>query len=86
MNKISLKPEVGDYVKVIKGVTNSSRNHFGKIVRVTSVEYITKKKDSDWYINIDIPDDGGLWPDEFIIVSSISKSQKQHILDLIKSI
>ena len=85
MNKISPKPKVGDYVKILKGVTTTATYHEGKTVKVTIVK---DKKDSrfDWCIGTSVPNCGGLWPDEFIIVSSISKSQKQHILDLIKSI
>lgn len=86
MNKISPKPKVGDYVKILPGATTTTGiNYCDKIVKVVSV-HCKDKNPSKWFIGVDVPDDGGLWFREFIIVSNISKSQKQHLLDLIKSI
>jgi len=88
MNKISPKPKVGDFIKILPGGrTTTSSVYSGKILTVTKIREIKKNKFT-WYILTDIKDglELSVWPDEFIIISTVTKEQKQHLLDLIKSI
>lgn len=86
MNKISPKPKVGDFIKILPGGrTTTSSVYSGKILTVTKIREIKKSK-FPWYILTDIKDCLGVWPDEFIIIPTVTKEQKQHLLDLIKSI
>lgn len=85
MNKVSPKPKVGDYIKIVRGISEVSKSHHDKIAQVIEVGTINQIG-FDWYIDVNIGNKTGLWPDEFIIVSTVTKEQKQHLLDLIKSI